>query len=221
MSIPEKATKRLQNELKMMINESPDFVTARPLENNILEWHYVIKGPKDTPYEGGEYHGTVIFPKEYPFKPPSIRMITPNGRFQPNARICLTISDYHPESWNPGWNILTILIGLVSFMVENNYAAGCVNSNESQKKRLLRNLDHSIEATRPLNVTGSLQLKLVLLQDLVDSKLTVDVSSDESSSSTKAKDKKRKMENDCEVIIVQDEKKKKEEKEEDIIVIDD
>lgn len=44
-------------------------------------WHYVITGPPETPYEGGQYHGTLIFPSDYPFKPPAIRMITPSGEY--------------------------------------------------------------------------------------------------------------------------------------------
>lgn len=36
---------------------------------------------------GGFYHGKLIFPSEYPFKPPRIIMITPNGRFQTNTRL--------------------------------------------------------------------------------------------------------------------------------------
>ncbi len=50
--------------------------TASPLESNILEWHYVIEGIAGSPYEKGWYHGTVIFPPEYPYKPPAIRMVT-------------------------------------------------------------------------------------------------------------------------------------------------
>lgn len=42
--------------------------------------HYVVRGPEKTPYEGGMYHGKLVFPREFPFKPPSIYMITPNGR---------------------------------------------------------------------------------------------------------------------------------------------
>ena len=30
---------------------------AAPLENNTLEWHYVIEGVEGTPYEHGWYHG--------------------------------------------------------------------------------------------------------------------------------------------------------------------
>ena len=48
--------------------------------------HYVVKGPENTPYEGGFYHGKLIFPKEFPFRPPRILMLTPSGRFKTNTR---------------------------------------------------------------------------------------------------------------------------------------
>lgn len=35
---------------------------------------------------GGYYHGKLIFPREFPFRPPSIYMITPSGRFKCNTR---------------------------------------------------------------------------------------------------------------------------------------
>ena len=30
-------------------------------------------------------------------------MLTPNGRFKTGIRLCLSMSDYHPETWNPLW----------------------------------------------------------------------------------------------------------------------
>ena len=48
--------------------------------------HYVIKGPEKSPYEGGYYHGKLVFPKDFPFKPPKIIMMTPNGRFKTHTR---------------------------------------------------------------------------------------------------------------------------------------
>lgn len=76
-----------------------------------------MKGPEETPYEGGYYHGKLIFPGEFPFQPPSIYMNTPNGRFKVNTRLCLSISDFHPDTWNPTWSVSSILLGLLSFMV--------------------------------------------------------------------------------------------------------
>jgi ubiquitin-conjugating enzyme E2 J2 len=43
---------------------------ALPEPDNILEWHFCIFNLKDCPYEGGFYHGKLIFPEEFPMKPP-------------------------------------------------------------------------------------------------------------------------------------------------------
>ncbi len=37
---------------------------------NFLSQH----GPPDSPFVGGEYHGVLMFPSEYPFKPPGIKV---------------------------------------------------------------------------------------------------------------------------------------------------
>ena len=44
--------------------------------------------PDFCPYEGGEYWGQLLFPSDYPFKPPGIKMTTPSGRFKENEKIC-------------------------------------------------------------------------------------------------------------------------------------
>lgn len=68
--------------------------------------------------------------------PPSITMVTPSGRFQPNTRLCLSMSDYHPETWNPMWSVSSILSGLVSFMYDTTPTTGSVNSTQSEKRKL-------------------------------------------------------------------------------------
>ena len=110
---------RLLKELKAMRKNPPEMIEARPLDSNILVWHYVIRGAPDTAFDGGFYHGTVKFPPQYPFKPPAISMFTESGRFKTHQRLCLSMSDFHPESWNPMWSVSTILLGLQSFMVRS------------------------------------------------------------------------------------------------------
>lgn len=130
-------TRRLSRELKA-IQTNPmtnPKVYTRPLESNLLEWHYVIEGSKDTPYESGFYWGKLIFPKTYPLKPPSVMMLTPNGRFITGRRLCLSMSDYHPESWNPMWSVSTIITGLISFMAETAPTLGSMESSTAQKKK--------------------------------------------------------------------------------------
>lgn len=88
---------------------------------------------------GGYYHGSLIFTKDFPFKPPSIYIYTPNGRFKPNKRLCLSISDYHPDTWNPAWSVSTILTGLLSIMLENSPLLGSCESTTYEKKKLALN----------------------------------------------------------------------------------
>lgn len=44
--------------------------------------HFVLAGLPDTPYDGGIYYGHLSVPTVYPFAPPSICIVTPNGRFK-------------------------------------------------------------------------------------------------------------------------------------------
>jgi ubiquitin-conjugating enzyme E2 J2 len=63
-------------------------------------------------------------------------MITPNGRFKTNTRLCLSISDFHPDTWNPAWSVGTILTGLLSFMLEKSPTLGSLETNDLEKRTL-------------------------------------------------------------------------------------
>ncbi|KAJ2501001.1 Ubiquitin-conjugating enzyme E2 6 [Coemansia sp. RSA 1972] len=132
------AYKRLNKEYIAMQKNPTPLITAKPLETNILEWHYVVRGPTDTPYEGGEYHGKLKFPSDYPYKPPAIQMVTPSGRFQTNTNICMSMSNFHPDTWNPAWSVSTILNGMLSFMVEEEVTTGSVRASTGDRKALAR-----------------------------------------------------------------------------------
>ncbi|KAJ3280367.1 Ubiquitin-conjugating enzyme E2 6 [Borealophlyctis nickersoniae] len=141
------AHKRLMKEYMAIKKNPPDFIIAKPLEKDILEWHYVIRGPPNSPYEG-EYHGKVNFPPDYPYKPPAIRMTTPNGRFQTDYRLCLSMSDYHPGTWNPAWSVATILTGLLSFMLEDAPTTGSIKTT-TEEKRMYARKSHAWNLSNP------------------------------------------------------------------------
>lgn len=128
-------TNRLQAEFKSLLkrDDLANFI-ACPEENDMFDWHFCIFGLKDCAYEGGFYHGKLLFPRDYPFKPPGIIMWTPNGRFAPNKRICTNFSDYHPELWIPSWTVSTIIVGLISFMNTEEITAGAIRTTETQKR---------------------------------------------------------------------------------------
>nr|KIR86409.1 ubiquitin-conjugating enzyme E2 J2 [Cryptococcus tetragattii IND107] len=125
-----------------MQKSPPPFIWACPEEKNILDWHFIIRGPPDTPYEGGEYHGLIWFPSDYPFKPPDVKLFTPSGRFEVGHKICMSMTSYHPSTWNAAWSVATILTGLLSFMLSNEITAGAVKTT-IEEKRLLAKQSHA------------------------------------------------------------------------------
>ena len=66
------AIKRILADVKELATHPSSRYHAAPLEENFFEWHFTIRGPPETAFEGGIYHGRILLPSEYPFKPPNI-----------------------------------------------------------------------------------------------------------------------------------------------------
>ncbi|KAI8812762.1 ubiquitin-conjugating enzyme/RWD-like protein [Cladochytrium replicatum] len=130
------AVKRLLSEFReLQADPSPEFTSA-PLEDNMLEWHFTIRGPNTGGFSGGRYHGRMIFPPDYPFKPPNISFLTPNGRFEVGKKICLSITGHHPESWRPAWGIATALVAIISFLpTKGEGAIGALDWTDEERAK--------------------------------------------------------------------------------------
>ena len=64
------AHKRLARELMALQKEPPALIHARPLESNILHFHYVLEGPPGTPYAGGVFRVKLTLGNDFPSAPP-------------------------------------------------------------------------------------------------------------------------------------------------------
>lgn len=150
------AVKRLMREAAELSCPTSEF-SASPLEDNLFEWHFTVRGPGDTDFQGGIYHGRIIVPAEYPMKPPDIIVLTPNGRFEVGKKICLSISGHHPETWQPSWSIRTALLAIIGFMPTPALGTiGSLDYSPEERKRLAR---RSVEWSCPLcGVAGGLLL---------------------------------------------------------------
>jgi ubiquitin-protein ligase len=78
MSVNTKNTgvKRILADVRELQRHPSSRYAAAPLEDNMFEWHFTIRGPKGSDFEGGIYHGRILLPPEYPFKPPNIIFTT-------------------------------------------------------------------------------------------------------------------------------------------------
>ncbi|KAJ3994883.1 UBC-like protein [Lentinula boryana] len=133
------AVKRIMQEARELANDPSTDYTAAPLEDDIFEWHCTIRGPAGTEFEGGLYHLRILLPAEYPFRPPSLMVLTPNGRFELNTKICISFTNYHEELWQPAWGVRTAILGIQGFFPLRGQAAVGVGSIEypsAERKRL-------------------------------------------------------------------------------------
>lgn len=68
-----------------------------------------------------------------------MHIFQPNGRFEINKKICLSISGHHPETWQPSWSIRTALMALIAFMpTPGNGTIGSLDYTTEERQALAR-----------------------------------------------------------------------------------
>ncbi|KAJ2323365.1 E2 ubiquitin-protein ligase peroxin 4, partial [Coemansia sp. RSA 2673] len=68
------AVRRLLKELQDTQNDpSEEIVSLAPVDDeSILRWRAVLRGPRDSPYEGGCFELRIDVPEQYPIRPPTL-----------------------------------------------------------------------------------------------------------------------------------------------------
>ena len=83
------ASKRLRKELQVLRKSQNDqddiFLQNHP--DNLLLWKAWIKGPSDTPYEGGVFQLDIRCGMDYPLSPPTIKFVTKVGHHHSVTRL--------------------------------------------------------------------------------------------------------------------------------------
>merc|ERR1712093_143240 len=119
------ALRRLTKELKDLPRETEGSnVTASPVdEKNVFHWRAVILGPEGSPYEGGSFHLDVVFPSDYPFKPPKVTFRTKvyHPNINDNGGICL---DILRDQWTPALSAAKVLLSVSSLLTDPNVDHG-------------------------------------------------------------------------------------------------
>ena len=130
-----KNAKRLQKEKQE--NLTPDeFFFVQPMHNDMFKWHFTLRGMPGSPYENGLYHGYFDIPNDYPFSPPNIYFFNESGRYQPNIKLCLTITTYHKEEWSPAWTIRTMTQAMCSYFIVDDSGIGSITKSLAERKKM-------------------------------------------------------------------------------------
>ena len=115
-----KSSNRILNELEEIKKDPPSNCNAGPIDNNnIFNWVGTIVGPSDSPYSGGLFKLSILFPSKYPFKPPKIKFLTPiyHPNINRHGNICL---DTLTNNWSPALTIMKVLLSISSLLTDPN-----------------------------------------------------------------------------------------------------
>eukprot|EP00931_Biecheleriopsis_adriatica_P107466 TRINITY_DN81809_c0_g1_i1.p1 TRINITY_DN81809_c0_g1~~TRINITY_DN81809_c0_g1_i1.p1 ORF type:complete len:165 (+),score=26.16 TRINITY_DN81809_c0_g1_i1:40-495(+) len=114
------ARNRLTQELREISrNPDPDIkleMTGDTIEN----WRAVVRGPKDSPYEGGQFELQITCTTQYPISAPQVSFVTkifhPNVNFS-TGELCL---DILKTDWSPAWTLQYICRAVIALMLDPN-----------------------------------------------------------------------------------------------------
>ncbi|KAL7747790.1 hypothetical protein RI367_006914 [Sorochytrium milnesiophthora] len=142
-SIKSPAVRRIMKELQEMEQgrDTPQYrVTA--VEDNLLELHFTISGPADSPYATGRYHGRILCPSEYPYQPPEILFLTLTATAKWTVRSqhkdLLVGNEFSSRAVAAGVGQydtkITVLVGLMAFMAtESEGAIGSLHWTDDER----------------------------------------------------------------------------------------
>jgi len=110
---------RLHTEIKEITQDPPCNCSAGLVKDDINHWHATIIGPEGTPYQGGIFNLDIVFPYDYPFKPPKITFLTKiyHPNINSNGNICL---DILKDQWSPALTTSKVLLSICSLLSEPN-----------------------------------------------------------------------------------------------------
>lgn len=111
--------KRIRKELQEIQNEHISECEAGPFNDDMYKWKAKLKGPPESPYEGGTFILNIDFPSDYPFKPPKVTFDTKiyHCNINSNGGICL---DILKDQWSPALTITKILLSISSLLHDPN-----------------------------------------------------------------------------------------------------
>ncbi|KAJ5229631.1 hypothetical protein N7489_010339 [Penicillium chrysogenum] len=118
---------RLQEErYKAMASRPPFGFVAKPKRApqgglDLKNWECAIPGKANTLWEGGLFKLDLIFPDEYPTKPPKCKF-TPalfHPNVYPSGTVCLSILN-EEEGWRPAITIKQLLLGIQDLLDDPN-----------------------------------------------------------------------------------------------------
>ena len=111
--------KKEWSDINQEIDKSKEKITVKLINEDLTHWNATLTGSNNSPFEGGIFTLDMVFPLEYPFKPPIIKFC--NKIYHPNINdhgaICL---DILKDQWSPSLSIFKVLLSISSLIIDPN-----------------------------------------------------------------------------------------------------
>ncbi|KAG8330374.1 ubiquitin-conjugating enzyme E2 L3-like [Homalodisca vitripennis] len=135
---------RIQKELSQIKNTNDKLKNVQVEESDLFVWNGVLY-PLNPPYSRGAFKIKLIFPREYPFKPPTLEFLTKiyHPNIDENGAVCLSI--VNPELWKPATKVTNIIEALIRLIdepePEHPLRPDIAELYVKDKKRFLKNAE--------------------------------------------------------------------------------
>ena len=130
------AVKRIHCDVRELNRNPSRQYSAAPLEDNLFEWHFTLRGPQGSDFQGGLYHGRILLPPQWPMKPPSIMFLNASAASR-SAKSLPERDELPPGALAAGLGIRTILEALVAFFpTPADGALGALQWRPDERRKL-------------------------------------------------------------------------------------
>ncbi len=102
------------------ITEIPnEFLKFHMEERDMSTWYVLLSGiaGDNNEYVGGEYVVKIVLPNDYPYNPPEFYFLTPQGLFELNTTVCVSIGQFHAKDYRPVLGIAGFCTNLISGLI--------------------------------------------------------------------------------------------------------
>lgn len=110
-------------------------------EQNMDKWYILLhnfSGDNDE-YSGGEYLVRIELPKDFPYNPPHFYFMTPNGLYDVEKKVCISIGEFHKDQYRAALGVggfcKQLLSGLIGW--EDIGSGISIINTTKEKKRVL------------------------------------------------------------------------------------
>lgn len=112
------SVKRILKEYQDFMSNPPPGWSVSVSAEDCASWKAIVSGSPG-PYQGGHWLVTVDYPRDYPFKPPKVRFVTPiyHCNISRDGAVCL---DVLKDNWSPALTISKVFLTLSSLLDNPN-----------------------------------------------------------------------------------------------------